>query len=161
MDEVYVLQHFEDMFETGNFEERMQIDTCHNEHNPTFFFFSNITSNNIKCLSFHGHTSQLVNILHSSSAKYVIDIILKTKNTNTVCLYYRTILFDHAEVALHDSFGDKIYWKARRSMRFSKTLRNIANEYRNKFLNSSDELDNTYLPYDWRDEKVKNHSLIS
>lgn len=72
----------------------------------------------------------------------------------------RTILFDHAEVTLHDNFGDRLYWKARRSMRFNKALRNIANKYRNKFLNSSDEWDNTYLPSDWRNEKVQNYPLI-
>lgn len=69
IDDVYVLQHFEDMFETGNFEERMEIDKCHNVHVANFFFYSNFTSNNIKCLSFHGHASQLVDILHNSSAK--------------------------------------------------------------------------------------------
>lgn len=70
IDDVYVLQHFEDMFDTGNFEERMQIEKCHNnKHDPSYFFYSNITSNNIKCLSFHGHASQLADILKTSSAK--------------------------------------------------------------------------------------------
>lgn len=70
-------------------------------------------------------------------------------------LIFSSILFDHAEVSLHDTFGDSLYWQARRSMRFNTALRNIANDFRKQYLNSSDESDRTFLPDDWRDEKVK------
>lgn len=60
----------------------------------------------------------------------------------------------HAEVALHDHYGDRLYWNARRSMRFNKDLKQIADDFRTKYLNSSDEKDMTQLPDDWRDEKV-------
>lgn len=68
---------------------------------------------------------------------------------------HRTILFDHAEVALHDRFGDNIYWKARRSMRFSKELKRFAAVFRSKYLNSSDLADGTILPDDWEAETGK------
>lgn len=57
-------------------------------------------------------------------------------------------------MALHDRYGDATYWKARRSMRFNKDLREIANDFRKKFLNSTDEQDRIVLPDDWRLEKV-------
>lgn len=57
-------------------------------------------------------------------------------------------------MALHDLFGNKLYWEARRSMRFNKDLKNIAAEFRELHLNSNDENDNTFLPKSWNDEKV-------
>lgn len=29
IDQVYVLQHFKDMFSSGNFEDRMKVEACH------------------------------------------------------------------------------------------------------------------------------------
>lgn len=39
-------------------------------------------------------------------------------------------------------------------MRFNPMLRNLANDFRKEYLNSTDESDRTFLPEDWRDEKV-------
>lgn len=39
-------------------------------------------------------------------------------------------------------------------MRFSKNLQKIAQDLRKKFLNSTDEQDNTVLPEKWEDEFV-------
>lgn len=69
----------------------------------------------------------------------------------------RSIWIERAEVALHDTFGNDVYWKARRSMRFNVKLREIASEFRRLYLNSTDEADNTVLMPDWRDEKVIVH----
>ena len=69
-------------------------------------------------------------------------------------------MFDHAEVALHDTFGDVLYWKARRSMRFATVLVKLAANFRMKYLNSTDETDGTVRPDDWMEEKVRN-SLMS
>lgn len=70
-------------------------------------------------------------------------------------------MFDHGEVVLHNIFGDEIYWKARRSMRFNKELRQIASDYREKFLNSTDENDNTELPENWKNEKVRSCMILN
>lgn len=51
-------------------------------------------------------------------------------------------------------FGDSLYWKCRRSMRFAKELHRIAKEFRESKLNSDDVRDNTILPADWVDEVV-------
>lgn len=69
IDEVYVLQHFEDMFKTGNFEDRLAIEDCQTEIQTNFFYYNNITSKNMRCLSFHGHTSLLTKILESTEAR--------------------------------------------------------------------------------------------
>ncbi|XP_072375969.1 GDP-fucose protein O-fucosyltransferase 2-like, partial [Diabrotica undecimpunctata] len=69
------------------------------------------------------------------------------------------ILLNHAEVTLHDFFGSKLYWEARRSMRFSKELKLIANEFRKTVLNSTDASDNTLLPEIWTDEKPKRNAI--
>jgi peptide-O-fucosyltransferase len=135
IDEVYVLQHFKDMFETGNFKNKMQIEECAENYQINYFFYKNLTSHNVKCLSYHGPATKLSQLLQKSSAK--------------------VILLHHAEVALHEMFGNKLYWECRRSMRFSTKLRGIAAQFRRKFLNSTDKVDNTILPEKWQDEKSK------
>nr|XP_022901454.1 GDP-fucose protein O-fucosyltransferase 2 [Onthophagus taurus] len=139
IDEVYILQHYEDMFQSGKFIEKMSIEKCNEPVDPNYFYYKNITSNNVKCLSFHGFTDQLTNLFETSSSK--------------------TFLFIHGEVVLHSNFGDKLYWKCRRSMRFNKHLINIANEFRNKNLNSTDVSDKTELPEDWKEEKPRRTAL--
>lgn len=63
-------------------------------------------------------------------------------------------MFGHAEVALHDNYGDRTYWQARRSMRFANHLILIANQFRKEELNSTDEEDGTVMPSDWQHEQV-------
>lgn len=64
-------------------------------------------------------------------------------------------MFDHMEIALHDEYGSKEYWMARRSMRFNSELYSIAENYRRTFLNSTNVNDNTERPVDWTKEKVR------
>ncbi|KAL1512523.1 hypothetical protein ABEB36_002104 [Hypothenemus hampei] len=132
---VYILQHFEDMFKSGRFEDKWNIEKCQRPPKLRFFHYANITSKNIQCLSFHGPSTKLIEIFKQDES--------------------RTIMIEYAEVALHDTFGGSVYWKARRSMRFNVKLRQIAKEFRREFLNSTDSNDNTHLPIDWRDEKPK------
>ncbi|CAG9856545.1 unnamed protein product [Phyllotreta striolata] len=139
IEEVYTLQHFEDMFETGNFQDKMQLDNCNKDYHYSYFSYKNVTSKNTRCLSYHGPATKLSEIFSNSSAK--------------------TILIDHAEVALHDYFGSPLYWQARRSMRFNKDLKSIADEFRRKFLHSSDDKDGTRLPDDWTDETAKRSAV--
>ncbi|VEN54367.1 unnamed protein product [Callosobruchus maculatus] len=133
IDEVYTLQHFEDMFETGNFEDRMQIDKCRKKQNISFFFYNNITANNYHCLSYHGPVTKLVQLFLNTTAS--------------------SILINHGEVSLHEYFGNKVYWQARRSLRYSKELVDIAADFRREHLDSTDEKDKTLLPKNWEDEK--------
>ena len=67
---------------------------------------------------------------------------------------FRTVVFEHMEIALHDSYGSKDFWTARRSMRYNQELYEIASKFRKLELNSNDAFDKTERPADWRKEKV-------
>ncbi|CAH1991284.1 unnamed protein product [Acanthoscelides obtectus] len=132
IDEVYTLQHFEDMFETGNFEDRMELkNKC--KEDLSFFLYSNITANKYYCLSYHGPATKLSQLFLNTTAS--------------------SILINHAEVSLHEHFGGKVYWQARRSLRYSKELVDVAAKFRKEHLDSDDENDKTVLPGNWEDEK--------
>lgn len=134
IDQVYVLQHFEDTFTSGNFNDRFKIEPCQNQlkyvkkkgdlYSGYFWGYSNITAKSVECLSFHGHASQLIDFLENVKGK--------------------TIMFDHAEIVLHDRFGDKTYWNARKSMTFADHLVKEAAKFRRNELNSTDETDLTF-----------------
>lgn len=70
------------------------------------------------------------------------------------CFCVRAVLIDHAEIALHNHFGNREYWRCRRSMRFAKHLEEVAKYFRATFLNSTDESDGINRPDDWTQEKV-------
>ncbi|XP_068984190.1 GDP-fucose protein O-fucosyltransferase 2 isoform X1 [Bombus flavifrons] len=144
LDVVYILQNDEEMFRTGKFEDKNEIIECDDKslqfhkvesekYIGYFWGYHNITSKVVKCIKFHGMTSDLKQNLKPN--------------------VYRSIMFDHMEIALHDFYGTKEYWKARRSMRYNSELYNIANEYRKTFLNSTNEHDKTERPDDWTKEK--------
>lgn len=144
LDCVYILQNDEEMFKTGRFEDKNEMSECtgdslkyyklkqHTYIGP-FWGYHNITTQNVKCLKFHGTTSYLYQNLKPTQ--------------------YKSIMFDHMEIALHDEYGSKEYWKARRSMRYNSELYDIAKNYRKIYLNSTDENDNTDRPTDWTKEK--------
>ena len=64
-------------------------------------------------------------------------------------------MIDHAEIVVHDGFGDELYWKCRRSMRFAANLVNEADKFRTKYLGCNDSTDNTIRPFNWENDKVK------
>lgn len=69
IDKVYILQHFEDMFESGHFEEKWSIEKCRKPPKLRFFYHTNITSNNVQCLSFHGPASKLAEIFEQDPSR--------------------------------------------------------------------------------------------
>ncbi|KAF3815567.1 hypothetical protein GH733_016840 [Mirounga leonina] len=68
--------------------------------------------------------------------------------------YYRSVMLDRAENLLHDHYGGKEYWNTRRSMVFAKHLRAVGDEFRSKYLNSTDEADRIPFEEDWTKMKV-------
>lgn len=145
LDRVYILQHYADAFKSGKWEEKFEVEPCHEtnkysrikegNYRGSFWGYKNITAKRVDCLSFHGHASQLKEVLRDTDA--------------------RTIMFDHAEIALHDTFGDATYWKVRRSMRFAPVLVKLASNFRSEYLNSTDEADGTVRPDDWTQETAR------
>ncbi|XP_054065351.1 GDP-fucose protein O-fucosyltransferase 2 isoform X1 [Rissa tridactyla] len=81
-----------------------------------------------------------------------IDQLMYSKDKHD---YYRSVMLDRAENLLHDHYGGKDYWNTRRSMVFAKHLRVVGDEFRNKYLQSTDEADRTHYKEDWTQMKVK------
>ena len=137
---VYYLQGYKEGWKDGKFEEKFDIRDCLEEprymqnnegsYDGAFFHFEGIKAKKFSCLSVQGHTSVV--------SEWVRD------------LQEQSIMLDRAENLLHDWFGDKEYWGARRSMRFSNELVERANKFRKDILESDDIKDDTDVAKDWR-----------
>ncbi|KAG5311928.1 OFUT2 fucosyltransferase, partial [Pseudoatta argentina] len=149
LDRLYILQNDEEMFKTGKFENKNELIDCdHNSlryhklkqymYTGPFWGYSNITARDVKCLKFHGIAQDL--------------------SQNLMPTRYRSVMFDRMEIALHDEYGSKEYWRARRSMRYNSELYDIAEDYRKIFLNSTNKNDNTERPADWTKEKNRRNA---
>ncbi|OAD55705.1 GDP-fucose protein O-fucosyltransferase 2 [Eufriesea mexicana] len=150
LDIIYILQNDEEMFKTGIFEDKNEVTECTDKslqfykvesekYVGNFWGYHNITSKIVKCIKFHGMMSGLKQNLKPN--------------------VYRSVIFDHIEIALHDFYGTREYWKARRSMRYNFELYDIANEYRKKFLNSTNLRDKTERPDDWTKEQNRRNAI--
>ncbi|KAK3912786.1 GDP-fucose protein O-fucosyltransferase 2 [Frankliniella fusca] len=143
IDEVYILQHYKDVWEEGKeWQDRWNIEGCIESipysksgkaYTGPFWTYKNLSAQKVECASFQGHAALLKGILRQSRAKVV--------------------MIDHAEVALHDRYGDHIYWECRRSMRFARHLVEIAQSFRKQQLDSSDDKDMVKRPDNWLEER--------
>lgn len=141
IDKVYYLQHHPSTFMSSTWEEKYEEDSCQDEtdyfkeaqegFSGWFWGYHNTLAKQFTCLSVQGTGSTLK------------PLLLKHLNDTAIML-------DRAEVILHDVFGDAVYWEIRRSMRFSKDLRELADAFRREVLDSEDERDGTVLEPDWR-----------
>lgn len=142
IDTVFYLQNYAGGWTNGEFKEKMDVQECLRQppyireddghYKGQFWNFRQlISSKKMECLSIQG-TTQIM-------AKFLEDQALK----------YQSFMLDRAENLLHDYFGDDHYWSARRSMRFSQQLLQIANDFRAKELNSTDEKDVTMRADQW------------
>ncbi|XP_039280948.1 GDP-fucose protein O-fucosyltransferase 2-like [Nilaparvata lugens] len=156
VDEVFILQHYKDLFESKDglidWKPRWKKTSCNqpdssrkfrkikdDEYEVNLWGYKNITAKNVHCISFQGEASLIAELLD----------------------FYRPriAVIDHAEVALHHNFGGPTYWKCRRSMRFNKQLVKLATDFRNEFLNSNDITDKTSRPDDWKQEKEQRDAI--
>ncbi|CAH1401783.1 unnamed protein product [Nezara viridula] len=155
IDEIYVIQHFDGAFKdkNWNWNDKWSLIDCNQEvlcqgdnckssayklkngmYYRDYLSYENMTSRSLHCVSFQGPASFLKNMLKESH-------------------YSKRILIDHAEIVVHDGFGDQLYWKCRRSMRFAKNLVKVADTFRTKYLGCNDTKDNTVRPSNWENEK--------
>nr|XP_045622997.1 GDP-fucose protein O-fucosyltransferase 2-like [Procambarus clarkii]XP_045622998.1 GDP-fucose protein O-fucosyltransferase 2-like [Procambarus clarkii]XP_045622999.1 GDP-fucose protein O-fucosyltransferase 2-like [Procambarus clarkii]XP_045623000.1 GDP-fucose protein O-fucosyltransferase 2-like [Procambarus clarkii]XP_045623001.1 GDP-fucose protein O-fucosyltransferase 2-like [Procambarus clarkii] len=143
---VYVLQHYAEGWE-GKWEEKYDKRKCIDKHNFEYrggddgswvgqVWGTKIQTENFTCLSIQGQASTLVPLV-------------------TQDLKRRSVFIVRAETILHDEYGGKWYWNARRSMRFAHHLREEAASFRRKYLNSEDVQDKTVVKEDWRDTQPK------
>lgn len=76
MDIVYFLQNDEEMFKTGEFKDKVDIQSCNEENIPYkkssngfeghFYGVKNVSAHDVKCVSFHGSTQNLKKLLNPS-----------------------------------------------------------------------------------------------
>lgn len=130
---VYYLQNYAGGWTNGEFREKMDVEECLRQ--PPYFkegdlykgqfwtYRQVISSKSMQCLSIQGTTKIMAQFLEDQK--------------------HNSVMLDRAENLLHDYFGDDHYWSARRSMRFSQQLVQIANDFRAEELNSTDENDLT------------------
>ncbi|XP_070536175.1 GDP-fucose protein O-fucosyltransferase 2-like isoform X1 [Ptychodera flava] len=144
IDELYYLQRYEEGWKDGKWEEKLDERECINPpvyrkdssgvYKGFFWGYKDAYARNFKCISVQGFAGILAPFLLNTTA--------------------RSVFIERAEEVLHDSYGQKDYWDARRSMRFSEPLRDIADAFRKQYLDSDDERDKTVLTDDWRDMKA-------
>ncbi|XP_063952904.1 GDP-fucose protein O-fucosyltransferase 2-like isoform X2 [Lytechinus pictus] len=151
IDEHVYLQSYKEGWTDGKWEERMHERECNDQ--PTYqkngegkyrgwyWGYSEAYARNFRCLSIQGVAGTLVPYL--------------TKNITA-----RSVMIDRAETALHDTFGRSRYWEARRSLRFAKHLRDIGDEFRKTYLDSTDAKDKTPVLEDWREMKPTPGSAV-
>ncbi|XP_063706965.1 GDP-fucose protein O-fucosyltransferase 2 [Culicoides brevitarsis] len=148
IDEVFKLQSYDEMFEDGVFRDKFEKATCKNDderRRGTYFGYKNLTHRTFACINFQGGAKMLKKMLN----KY------KTPNAgyNTMDNRPRIVLVLRSETVLHDFWSTPVYWKARRSLRFSKALTLIAEKFRHDFLHSFKDKEMVQRPENWLDEK--------
>ncbi|XP_019630147.1 PREDICTED: GDP-fucose protein O-fucosyltransferase 2-like [Branchiostoma belcheri] len=142
MDEMWYLQSYKDgFFQTGKWEEKVDERDC---NDPPVYHPDQ--SGHYRGW-FWGYDEAYVLKFKCVSAQANAGLMVKPLTENTTA---RSIVINRAEVLIHDAYGQTDYWAARRSMRFSKELRFVGNEFRRKYLNSTDKDDKTIMWEDWR-----------
>nr|XP_025719306.1 GDP-fucose protein O-fucosyltransferase 2 isoform X2 [Callorhinus ursinus] len=145
IDQVYVLQSYAEGWKEGAWEEKVDERPCldpllyspdkHEYYRGWFWGYEETRALNVSCLSVQG------------SASIMAPVLLR--NTSA-----RSVMLDRAENLLHDHYGGREYWNTRRSMVFAKHLRAVGDEFRSRYLNSTDEADRTPFEEDWTKMKV-------
>lgn len=143
------LHHYKEMFENGVFKDKWEYSTeC--PPNPQLLQGSYLEEaplvpmdNEVQC------------VLYQGSANLLKGVLRKVLNSFKIVNYPRVIGVFNAEIVLHEHWGDREFWRARRSMRFSNHLRKIADEFRLNYFQSTDETDMVQRPIMWEAEQPK------
>lgn len=139
IDEVYYLQRYKEGW--SKWEEKMDLRECLDRHGYAkddagrwhhwyFGYGDAVYARKFECVSYMGHAGFIKPFLiHNTTA--------------------RSVMVERAETFLHDVFGEKVHWEGRRSMVYAKHLHDIGDEFREKYLGSTDIKDKTVLLDDW------------
>lgn len=152
IDEVWYLQEYEEGVDYDNWEDKADERPCvepptyeteqDGKYRGWFWGYDETYAIDFKCVSVQGNAR-------------VLSVPLLGANTTS-----NSVMLDRAEQVLHDTFGGKDFWDARRSMVFSKTLQDVARKFREKNLDSNDVDDKTEMPEDWRDNERRSGDAI-
>nr|CRZ25877.1 BMA-PAD-2 [Brugia malayi] len=142
IDEVLYLQGYAEGWTGGKYEIKYDQRNCiiNDPHykfigglwKGWFFSFENIYARKFSCISIQGDSETLANMIQRDHH------------------HANSLMIDRAETVLHSHFGDFYYWEARRSMRYAEHLRLVADEFRQKRLNSNDRRDGTLISDSWK-----------
>lgn len=145
----YVLQNYAEGW-GGKWEEKYDKRPCIERHNfeqrddgswSGQMWATKVKTDNFTCLSIQGQAATLLPLIQRD-------------------LTSRSVFIGRAETILHDEYGGKWYWAARRSMRFARHLREEATRFRRDYLGSDDKQDKTEVKDDWRDTKPKRGAAV-
>jgi len=152
IDEVWYLQRYSEGWTSGSWEEKIHERDCleqqryflddNKKFRGWFWGFEETRADKFKCVSVQGMSKILVEPLCGG---------------NTTA---KSVFLDRAENVLHDVFGGVNYWRSRRSMIFSKSLRQIATKFRKDNLDSFDNKDQTKVAEDWTKHSCKGKKAI-
>ena len=148
IEEVYYLQRFAEGWSNGKWEEKLEERPCiengrykKNKNGLVhgwFYGYEEVYTKKFKCLS------------SQSSITSFKPFLLKNTTAKSVFL-------DRAENLIHGQYSEwsPEWWTARRSVVFSKALRDIGDRFRQEFLDSNDGTDKT-VQENWKTMK-RNH----
>ncbi|XP_045441256.1 GDP-fucose protein O-fucosyltransferase 2 isoform X1 [Pipistrellus kuhlii] len=146
IEQIYVLQGYAEGWKEGTWEEKVDERPCldtplysqdqHEYFRGWFWGYEETRGLKVSCLSVQG------------SASIIAPVLLR----NTTA---RSVMLDRAENLLHNHYGGKEYWDTRRSMVFAKHLRAVGDDFRIKYLNSSNKADRIPDEEDWTKMKVQ------
>lgn len=151
VDELWYLQPYDEEIDFDNWVDKVDERPCidppvyesdnEGKIRGWFWGYEETYAKKFKCISIQGSARIISDSLH--------------RNTSA-----KSIMLDRGENLIHDVYGGKDYWDARRSMVFSKKLREIAAEVRRLHLNSTDEKDHCVLPLDWTKNERQENSAV-
>ncbi|XP_022161543.1 GDP-fucose protein O-fucosyltransferase 2 isoform X1 [Myzus persicae] len=112
LDAQFTLQDFnvKSFEQYPDFSDKWEVDNCKGQVQKEFWNLNNLTFTKSLCISFQGISTLLADIVQE--------------------LQPRTMIFDHAELALHNYYGGHEYWVISKSMHFSNSLHEIAMEFK-------------------------------
>lgn len=129
IDTVYILKNYA-TFDDGDFKDKWNVlGPC--KYGGSYWGYRNITAERVICVEFQGSITQLWEVMNLQPDD-------------------RKIMFVHAEIPLHSSYGTKIYWDCRKSMQFNAELVLAADTYIKKELKCSTAKCTNYLGIHWR-----------
>ncbi|KAH8331874.1 hypothetical protein KR067_000209 [Drosophila pandora] len=149
------LQHYDHMLEQGIFRDKFErvTDAPCNERSLSggpILQQPELRVERFHCVRFQGSAGLLGKLLRQAIAE-------DTSGPDDAD-DMRTYAVLSAETVLHDHWGDEHFWRARRSMRFSSPLSNVAAEFRKQTLATKDDATGVQRPAMWELERPKRNA---
>ncbi|XP_017116130.1 GDP-fucose protein O-fucosyltransferase 2 [Drosophila elegans] len=146
------LQHYEHMLEQGIFRDKFERVTdkpCSEASlsGGALLQQPELRVGRFHCVRFQGSAGLLEQLLRAAIAEDTAG----PEDADDM----RTYALLSAETVLHDHWGDEHFWRARRSMRFSPGLAQVAADFRHQVLGTTDATARVQRPAMWELERAK------